>query len=53
VALLQQNVNIGPGAADFVLQAYQSVVHDDRVDGGTGDQQTDRSVGNIRHSVFA
>src|SRR6266404_4918675 len=52
VALLEQNVNIGPGAANFVLQAYQSVVHDDRVDGGTRYQQTDRSVGNIRHERF-
>src|SRR6266404_9649209 len=52
VALLEQNVDISPGTADFVLQAHQSVVHDDRVNGGTRDQQNDDSVGNTWHDHF-
>jgi hypothetical protein len=53
VALLEQNVDVGPGTADLVLQAHQSVVHDDQVDCGTGNQQNDRGGGKNRHDVFA
>ena len=53
MALLEQNVDIGPGTANLVLHAHQSVVHDDRVNRGTRNQQNDRGGGKNRHDVFA
>ena len=46
VTLLKQNVNIRPRAAHFVLQTDESVVDDDRIDRGSGDQYDYAGSGN-------
>ena len=46
VALLQQHIDVGPGAVVLVAQAHEAVVENDGVDKDSSDKQEERQSGN-------